>query len=82
MLIDFHTHAFPDRIAHRAVAGLALGSGGMVPQTDGTLASLKNEMDRDQVDLSMVLSIATNPRQQANVNNFAIEINNDDRIIA
>ena len=43
MLIDFHTHAFPERIAQRAVISLAHGSGGMVPQTDGTLASLKQK---------------------------------------
>ena len=82
MLIDFHTHAFPEKIAARAVAGLSHGSGGMVPQTDGTLTRLKAEMDRDGVDLSVVLSIATNPKQQHNVNNFAIEINQDDRIVA
>ena len=82
MLIDFHTHAFPEKLAARAVAGLSHGSGGMTPQTDGTLASLKREMDADGVDISVVLSIATNPRQQTNVNNFAIEINADPRIAA
>ena len=82
MLIDFHTHAFPERIAQRAVSSLAHGSGGMVPQTDGTLASLKAQMDKDGVDLSVVLSIATNPRQQHSVNDFAMEMNRDDRIVA
>ena len=82
MLIDFHTHAFPERIAQRAVAGLAAGSGGLIPQTDGTLNSLKEEMNKDGVDISVVLSIATNPKQQTNVNNFAIEINRDERVIA
>lgn len=82
MLIDFHTHAFPERIAARAVAGLSHGSGGMVPQTDGTLNCLKQQMDADGVDLSVVLSIATNPRQQTNVNNFAIESNAGPRFIA
>ena len=82
MLIDFHTHAFPERIAQRAVSGLAHSSGGMVPQTDGTLNSLISEMDKDGVDLSVVLSIATNPKQQTNVNNFAMEINENDRIVA
>ena len=82
MLIDFHTHAFPERIAARAVAGLSHSSGGMVPQTDGTLASLKAGMDRDAVDMAVVLSIATNPKQQTNVNDFAISINADPRIAA
>ena len=82
MLIDFHTHAFPEKIAGRAVAKLAHDSGGLNPQTDGTLASLKEQMARDGVTLSVVHSIATNPRQQTNVNNFAIEINQDPSIVA
>ena len=82
MLIDFHTHAFPERIAQRAVMSLSHGCGGVIPETDGTLSGLKDEMDKGGVDISVVLSIATNPKQQTNVNNFAIEINRDERIVA
>lgn len=82
MLIDFHTHAFPERIAARAVERLSVASGGLDPQTDGTVASLKTEMAKDGVDLSVVQSIATNPGQQRKVNDFAIEINKDDAIVA
>ena len=82
MLIDFHTHAFPPKIAGRAVSRLAFDAGGLVPQTDGTLASLKQQMALDGVTLSVVHSIATNPRQQTNVNNFAIEMDADPAIVA
>ena len=82
MLIDFHTHAFPERIASRALASLSHEGGGLVPQTKGTPASLKEEMDKDGVDLSVVLSIATNPRQQRSVNDFAIEMDKDPRLVA
>ncbi|MBQ2853921.1 MAG: amidohydrolase [Oscillospiraceae bacterium] len=82
MLIDFHTHAFPPKIASRAVASLSHGSGGMIPRTDGTADSLLSEMQRDGVDLSVVLSIATNPRQQHNVNDYAMEMNRSSRIAA
>jgi len=82
MLIDFHTHAFPEKIAARAVGKLSYEVGGVVPQTDGTLASLKEEMKKDGVDISVVHSIATNPKQQANVNQFAIEINRDPAVVA
>lgn len=82
MLIDFHTHAFPERLALRAIGKLSHDSGGLVPQTNGTLASLKAEMAKDGVSLSVVHSIATNPKQQANVNNFAIEMNRDPAIVA
>lgn len=82
MLIDFHTHCFPDKIACRAIEGLSLSSGGLLPYTDGTVAGLKASMKKDGVDRSVVLNIATNARQQENVNNFAHEINNGRDIIS
>ena len=82
MLIDFHTHAFPPKIAAGAVSGLSQAAGGLEPQTDGTPASLKAQMAADGVDLSVVLSIATNVRQQTNVNNFAIQMNQEEGIVA
>ena len=82
MLIDFHTHAFPDKLAPRAIASLAHASGGLSPQTDGTVSALKAKMARDGVDISVVQSIATNPRQMTKVNDFAIEINVDPAIVA
>lgn len=82
MLIDFHTHAFPERIAVRAIGKLANDAGGLMPQTDGTLSSLKAEMAKDGVDISVVHSIATSPKQQTNVNNYAIEMDNDPSIVA
>ena len=82
MLIDFHTHAFPRRIAARAVSSLSHEAGGLMPQTDGTLDSLKEQMRLDGVDISVVHSIATNPRQQQKVNDFAIEMNSDPAIVA
>ena len=82
MLIDFHTHAFPEKIASRAVHKLACDAGGLDPQTDGTVQSLKQQMALDGVDISVVQSIATNPKQQAKVNDFAIAINEDPAIVA
>jgi len=82
MLIDFHTHTFPGPIAHKAMNKLSDASGGLVSQSDGTLSSLKHEMEEDGVDISVVLSIATNPKQQTNVNNFAKEINDEKNFFA
>ena len=82
MLIDFHSHAFPEKIANSAISKLAYASGGLIPQTDGTAASLKAEMDKDGVDIAVIQSIATNPTQQHNVNSFAIELNRDRRFVA
>ena len=82
MVIDFHTHAFPDKIAGGAMDKLSFASGGLKPQTNGTIAGLKEQMQSDGVDISVVQSIATNPGQQENVNNFAFEMNKDSSIVA
>lgn len=82
MLIDFHTHAFPEQIAPRAIRKLSFEGGGLQPQAEGTLASLKAMMKQDGVSRSVVHAIATNPRQQRAVNTFAIEIDRDESITA
>ena len=82
MVIDFHTHCFPDKIADKAIQKLAYSSGGLTPYTDGTVAGLRQSMADGGVDLSVVLSIATNARQQTSVNDFAASINNGKDIIA
>ncbi len=82
MLIDFHTHAFPPRIAAQAMEKLSFDVGGLRPQTDGTLGSLKEQMDADGVDMSVVHAIATNPRQMHKVNDYAFLMDRDSRIVA
>lgn len=82
MLIDFHTHCFPDKIANRAIEKLSFTSGGLNPYTDGTVAGLKASMQKGGVDASVVLSIATNAHQQKSVNDFAASINNEKDIFA
>ncbi len=80
MLIDFHTHCFPDKIAERAIEKLSFCSGDLQPYTDGTVSGLKNSMQKHGVDASVVLNIATNAHQQKSVNDFAASIN-DNKII-
>lgn len=82
MLIDFHTHCFPDKIAKGAINKLTGVSGGLKNHTDGTLNSLKQVMQDTNVDKSVVLSIATNAHQMQSVNDFAAQINKDPKIIA
>ncbi len=77
MIIDFHTHCFPDKLAHRAIPMLSEKCGGLIPQTDGTLSDLKKHMLDAGVSVSCVMNIATNPKQMQSVNNFANEINSD-----
>lgn len=82
MLIDFHTHCFPEKIASKAIEKLSFASGGLKPHTDGTLSGLKNSMKENEVDISVALSIATNATQQKNVNDFAAEVNKEENIVA
>lgn len=77
MLIDFHTHCFPEKIAAKAVEKLSYASGGLKYHTDGTVGGLKKLMSDSKVDTSVVLNIATNAAQQKNVNDFAASINNE-----
>ena len=75
MLIDTHTHCLPDALAPKAINVLSGGSK-QLAHTDGTLSGLISSMNEYGVDKSFVLNIATNPRQQENVNKFAAAINN------
>ena len=77
MLIDFHTHSFPERIAEKALEKLSFVSGGMKPHTDGTVDGYKRLMAEQGVDKAVCLNIATNATQQKSVNDFAASINGD-----
>ena len=80
MIIDFHTHAFPEKIAPRALSHLSDVAGGLEYYTDGTVDGVLRNMERGGVDASVVLSIATNPGQTHSVNDFAAKINDKKRI--
>ncbi len=77
MLIDFHTHAFADALAPRAIGSLSAASGGLTPYTDGTVAGLLRSMDECGVSHSVMLNIATKPKQQTRINDWAAEISSD-----
>ncbi|MDR1892953.1 MAG: amidohydrolase family protein [Oscillospiraceae bacterium] len=81
MMIDFHTHCFPDKIVGRAMSALMANSGIVEPFTNGSAGDLRRYMREKGIDKSVVLNIATNARQQKNVNDFAIAGNSDDLIM-
>ena len=74
MIIDFHTHCFPGKIAEKAMQQLCLRSGITEPWHNGTPESLLQVAKECGVDYSVVLNIATNPHQQTKVNDFAISL--------
>lgn len=79
MIIDFHTHCFPDRIAKRALDALS-ETAGLMPSTDGTVGDLKRLMKDEGVSIAVVQNIATNAHQQKAVNDFAASIACDEII--
>lgn len=74
MIIDFHTHTFPDAIAPATVQKLSQVSR-TKPFTDGTAAALKASMARAGVDHSVLLPVATKARQVPGINDAAAAIN-------
>lgn len=75
MIIDFHTHCFPDHLAPKAME--KLGDTCNIPHyTDGTVKDSLRLMKECGVDKAVVCNIATNPKQTVNVNNFAVMVNN------
>ena len=74
MVIDFHTHIFPDRIASKSIENLEKASG-ITAATDGTLSGLLNSMEKSTVSVSVILPVVTKPSQFDSVNQFAAEVN-------
>lgn len=80
MIIDIHTHTFPD---HIAAAALRKMQGDSHSQTfsDGTVQGLKQSMKDSGIDLSVVLPVATNPTKVSRINDLSIELTNHDGLI-
>lgn len=74
MIIDMHTHIFPDRIAGSTIEKLK-GLCHSQAYTDATASGLTASMARAGIDLSVVLPVATNPHQVAHVNESSARIN-------
>lgn len=81
MIIDFHTHTFPEKLYESAMSRLKGMFGNMEPHYDGSEAGLRRFAEENSVDYCVVLNIATNAKQQKNVNDFAAESNHG-RIIS
>ncbi|MBO4770242.1 MAG: amidohydrolase family protein [Clostridia bacterium] len=89
MLIDFHTHIFPEKIAGRTIEALIKGiktvQGEDYENRDGsplafrpaTLAGLLASMEKSRVDMSVCLPIATKPSQTESINRFAETVRNE-----
>ena len=72
MIIDFHTHTFPDKIAAGTIEKLASASH-TVPFSDGSLSGLKHSMETASVDYSVTLPVITHPGQTEKINSRLVE---------
>lgn len=79
MIIDFHTHTFPDKIAQRAITGMQANSHAAA-FSDGTVSALRGSMAAAGVTYSVVLPVATNPSKLTSMNDAAIAVNGKDGI--
>ncbi len=80
MVVDFHTHAFPDQLAAEALDRLQEHSGDYRAHHDGTIRGLLASMDRAGIEKAVVVSIATKPKQVPRITDWSISIQGE-RII-
>lgn len=82
MIIDFHTHAFPDKIAEKTIQILEKNiqdhDANEKAVIEGTVDALKKSMKDNAIDYSVVLPIATTVTQSTTINKFAQLVNNID----
>ena len=74
MIIDIHTHTFPEAIAEKTLAKLAALADSK-PYVSGTNDGLSESMSRYHVDRSVILPVVTSPKQCETINRVACEVN-------
>ncbi len=74
MVIDFHTHIFPEKIAAKTIAYLEQKAH-IKAFGEGTEEGLVKSMEAAGVDVSVVLPVVTRPEQFHTINEFAVKLN-------
>lgn len=80
MIVDFHCHTFPEKIAAYALRHMQAMSHNAV-FTDGTAHALKQSMADAAVTHSVVLPVITNPDKTTHINDLSIACNGVDGLI-
>ena len=75
MVIDFHTHVYPEKIAERTLNALIKSAKVVSAHTNGTTAGLLESMESSGIDKSVILPVVTRKGQFETVNSYAAEIN-------
>lgn len=71
MIIDFHTHTFPEKLAAAAIPKMQAASHSKA-FTAGTEEALRASMAKAGIDRSVVLPVATNPLKVSAINDLSI----------
>ena len=74
MIIDFHTHIFPNKIFSAVIEKLSRTSK-TIPFSDGSLSGLLASMEKSGVNISVVLPVATSAAQVEMINKSAALMN-------
>ncbi len=69
MIIDFHTHTFPDKISDRVVEKLGHKIAHIKPFTNGSESALLSTMREGNVDYSVTLPVMTDASQVEKIHN-------------
>ena len=78
MIIDFHTHVFPDDIGPKIIAELAANIGDYyVPVSDGTVSGLLRNMDAWGIEVSVALPVITKQSQFKRINEWTAGAGSD-----
>lgn len=72
MIIDFHTHIFPEKIAEKTIRFLSEICQAS-PHTNGMYEGLESSMRKAGIDISVALPAVTKASQMASVNRFAAQ---------
>ena len=78
MIIDFHTHFYPEKIVERALA-TAREKAQLIPALDGRRQSLLDSMQKSGIDHAVSLPLVTSPGKGPGIIQWAEE-NSDDKI--
>lgn len=81
VIIDFHTHTFPEAMAPKTIKILE-EKAGFKAILNGTLKDLYTSMEDSGVDISVILPVVTSPKQLKKINDLAIENNKLEKIIS
>lgn len=80
MIVDFHTHTFPEKIAAAAIAKMQLDCHSAAFSA-GTEAALRASMQTAGIDQAVVLPVATNPLKLRSINDSSLRANGQDGLI-